>query len=129
MLSAAHVIIYADDAEKARAFCRDVLGLPSVDAGRGWLIFGLPPAELAAHPVEPGDEAGSSAGPGIGGRHQLYLMCDDIHATVNTLMHRGVEFVTPVLDQGWGLLATFIAPGMGRLSIYQPRHPFPPRPS
>jgi catechol 2,3-dioxygenase-like lactoylglutathione lyase family enzyme len=112
MINAAHAIIYSDDAEATRAFLRDVLGFGKhVDAGDGWLIFALPPAEVAVHPDE------------HGGRHELYLMCDDINATVAELKGKGVEFTTPVSDQGWGLLTSLKVPGGGELGLYQPRHP------
>jgi catechol 2,3-dioxygenase-like lactoylglutathione lyase family enzyme len=88
-----HAIVFSPAAEKVRAFFADVLGMPSVDAGGGWLIFALPPAELAVHPAD-GD-----------GRHQLYLMCDDIHATLAELRAKGAEVARDVSDQGWGLLA------------------------
>src|SRR5438128_521879 len=101
MITGAHTIIYAADADKARAFFRDVLNFPSVDAGRGWLIFGLPPAELAAHPAD---------SPADSGTHELYLMCDDIHKTVADLKAKGVEFTQPISDQGWGLLTTLTIP-------------------
>jgi catechol 2,3-dioxygenase-like lactoylglutathione lyase family enzyme len=109
----AHVIIYARDPEAARAFFRDVLGLPSVDAGGGWLIFELPPAELAAHPAEEG------------GDHELYLMCDDIEATVEELKQKGVEFTRPVIDAGWGLVTALAVPGAADLALYEPKHPSP----
>jgi len=109
----AHVVIYARDPEAARAFFRDVLDLPSVDAGRGWLIFELPPAELAAHPSEEG------------GDHQLYLMCDDIEATVADLRQKGVEFTRPVVDAGWGFVTALAVPGAADLALYEPKHPSP----
>ncbi len=120
MITGAHTIVYTQDAGALRAFFRDVLELPCVDAGEGWLIFGLPPAELAAHPAElmPG-------GAKTGGRHELYLICDDIEATVRELTTRGAEFATPVSDQGWGLLTTIRLPGGGELGLYEPRHPRP----
>ena len=79
MITGLHSIIYAQDADKVRAFLRDVLGLKSVDAGHGWLIFAAPPAELAAHPIEPGEKP----------HHELYLMCDDLKATMNELSEQG----------------------------------------
>lgn len=112
MITGAHTIIYASDANAARAFFRDVLGFPSVDAGEGWLIFGLPPAELAAHPLEGGEA----------GRHELFLMCDDIRRTVEELRGKGVEFTSDVTDQGWGLLTSLRIPGGGEISLYEPRH-------
>ena len=111
MITGAHAILYTEDAEALRAFLRDVLGFPSVDAGGGWLIFGLPPAELAAHPTE------------HGGRHELYLMCDDIEATVAELRGRGVSFTGPVSDEGFGLMTAIALPGGGELGLYEPRHP------
>lgn len=113
MINGMHTIVYAKDAEKARAFFRDVLGFSSVDAGRGWLIFALPPGEIAAHPAETGQS----------GRHEIYLMCDDIQRTVSDLKAKGVEFDGEISDRGWGVLATMIVPGLGSLGIYQPRHP------
>ena len=111
MIAAAHVLIYADDAEATRAFFRDVLGWKNVDAEDGWLIFALPPAELAVHPGE--------------ASHQLYLMCDDIAATTTELRARGVEFARDVSDQGWGLLTAIKLPGGGELGLYEPKHPLP----
>lgn len=111
MIRGAHVILYTADAEADRAFLRDVLGLAHVDSGGGWLIFQLPPAELAVHPAE------------SSGAVELYLVCDDIDATVADLGARGVEFEGEVTDQGWGRLATIRLPGGGRLGIYEARHP------
>jgi predicted enzyme related to lactoylglutathione lyase len=116
MITGVHAIVFSPDAAKVRAFFADVLGLRSADAGNGWLIFALPPAELAVHPAE-GD-----------GRHELYLMCDDIHATLAELRAKGAEVARDVSDQGWGLLAAIRLPDGGELPIYQPRHPSPPRP-
>ncbi len=111
MITGVHAIIFASQAEEVRAFLRDVLGFPSVDAGGGWLIFACPPAELAAHPTE-SDE-----------HHELYLMCDEIHATVKELTAQGVEFTGPVSDQGFGLMTALRLPGGGELGLYEPRHP------
>jgi catechol 2,3-dioxygenase-like lactoylglutathione lyase family enzyme len=112
MITGAHAIIYSRDAEATRAFLRDKLGLSrSVDAGGGWLIFALPPAEVAVHPDA------------SGGRHELYLLCDDIEATVAQLKARGVEFTAPISDQGWGRLTSVKIPGAGELGLYEPRHP------
>ena len=119
MINGVHAIIFSDDAEGVRAFFRDVLGLPSVDAGGGWLIFALPPAELAPHPA-----AGSEAG-----RHELYLMCDDIQASVAELDAKGVRFAGPVSDEGFGLLTSIALPGGGTLGLYEPRHPTPLAPA
>ena len=110
MITGAHVIVYSRDADADRAFFRDVLEYPHVDAGGGWLIFKLPPAEVAVHPVE---GAGS---------HELYLMCDDVNATVEQLAAKGVT-CGPVNDQGWGLLTSIRLPGGGELGLYEPRHP------
>ena len=109
----AHAIIYSRDAEADRSFFRDVLSFDSVDAGGGWLIFKLPPAELAMHPDE------------TGGRHELYLMCDDVHATVEELKAQGVEIVREVTDEGFGLASAIRLPGGGELGLYEPRHPSP----
>ena len=116
MITGMHAIVFSPEAEKVRAFFRDVLALSSVDAGGGWLIFALPPAELAVHPAE-GDS-----------RHELYLMCDDIHATLAGLRGKGVEVARDVTDQGWGLVAAIRLPDGSQFPIYEPRHPSPPRP-
>ncbi len=108
-----HAIVFSPDAAKARAFFADVLNLPSVDAGGGWLIFALPPAELAVHPGD-GD-----------GRQELYLMCDDIHATLDELRAKGVEVAREVDDRGWGLLAAIRLPDGTEFPVYQPRHASP----
>ena len=115
MITGVHAIVYTSDADADRAFLRDVLGFESVDAGGGWLIFALPPAELAAHP-----HASSDA-------HELYLMCDEIHATVEELRAKGVDLDGSVSDEGWGLVTALRLPGGGELGLYEPRHPLPPR--
>ncbi len=107
------MIVYSRDAEADRAFVRDVLGFASVDAGGGWLIFALPPAELAVHPHA------------TGGAHELYLMCDDVHATVDALAAQGVQIVRAVTDEGFGLTTAIRLPGGGDLGLYEPRHPSP----
>ena len=117
MIAGAHAIVFAEDAELARAFVRDVLGFPSVDAGDGWLIFGLPPAELAFHP-------GGGWGLGIG-EHLLFLMCHDVQREVADLEAKGVEFVSPITDEGYGLVTRFKVPGAGEMGLYEPRHPSP----
>ncbi len=114
MINGAHVIIHSRDAKADRAFFRDVLRYPHVDAGDGWLIFKLPPAEAAVHPTD-------AEGP-TDGRHELYLMCDDVRATIEELTARGVEFTKDVTDAGWGLLTALRLPGGGELGLYQPRH-------
>ena len=106
----AHAVIYSRDAEADRAFFHDVLQYPHVDAGGGWLIFKLPPAEVAVHPAE---GAGSQ---------ELYLMCDDVNATIEELSAKGVTCGS-VSDEGWGLLTSIRLPGGGDLGLYEPRHP------
>jgi len=113
LIGAVHVTVFSTDAEATRAFLRDVLELDSVDAGGGWLIFALPPAELGVHPTD-GEP-----------RHELYLMCDDIEATVARLEEKGVELARPVSDEGFGLVAYVRVPGLGELGVYEPRHPSP----
>jgi catechol 2,3-dioxygenase-like lactoylglutathione lyase family enzyme len=113
VITGVHAIVFSPEADKVRAFVTDVLGLTSVDAGGGWLIFALPPAELAVHPAD-GDT-----------RHELYLMCDDIHATLAELRAKGVEVAKDVADQGWGLLAAIRLPDGSELPIYEPRHSSP----
>ena len=115
-IDAVHVTVFSRDAEATRTFFRDVLELDSVDAGGGWLIFALPPAEIAAHPTD--GEAG----------HELYLMCDDVEATVAGLEGKGVELTGPVSDEGWGLVTGIRLPGGGALGLYEPRHPRPSAP-
>ncbi len=119
MIAGVHALLYAHDAEAARAFFRDVLGLESLDGGDGWLYFVLPPAELACHPG-----AGIIAGREEG-RAELFLMCEDVEATRRELEDKGVEFVEPVEDEGWGLLTRFKVPGFGEIGLYEPRHPSP----
>jgi catechol 2,3-dioxygenase-like lactoylglutathione lyase family enzyme len=116
VITGMHAIVFSPNAEKVRAFFADVLGFSSVDAGGGWLIFALPPAELAVHPADGA------------GRHELYLMCDDIHATLAELRGNGVEVSREVSDQGWGLLAAIRLPDGEEFPIYQPRHPSPRQP-
>jgi hypothetical protein len=113
MITGVHAIVFSKDAEGVRKLFQDVLGFPSVDAGDGWLIFGLPPAELAAHPTEGANH------------HELYLMCDDVHATVEELKVKGVELAHPVRDEAFGLSTAIILPGGGELGLYEPRHASP----
>lgn len=115
MIIGAHAIVYSSHAEADRAFLRDVLALPNVDVGDGWLIFGLPPAELAVHPSDAGDV------------HEIYLLCDDVEVFVADMARRGVS-CGPVQDRGWGLLTEISLPGGGKLGVYQPRHPRPKTP-
>ncbi len=112
MLIGGHSIIYSRNAEADRAFLRDVLRLPNVDVGEGWLIFGLPPAEVAVHPSENNDE------------HEFYLMCDDIRAFVAQMQERRIA-CSPVQDQGYGIFTQVTLPGGGKLGVYQPRHARP----
>jgi len=115
VITGIHAIMFSPEAEKVRAFLADVLGMSSVDAGGGWLIFALPPAELAVHPAD-----------GVG-HHELYLMCDDIQATLAELKGRGADVVRDVSDQGWGLLAAIRLPDGSEFPVYEPRHPSPLR--
>lgn len=111
MINGAHVILYTRDADADRAFIRDALGYPAVDAGDGWLIFRLPPAEVAVHPTESEN------------RHEFYLMCDDLASTLSELSAKGVETSGSVSDEGWGLLGSIKLPSGADLPLYEPRHP------
>ena len=113
MITGVHALIFSRDSDGVRAFFRDTLGFSSVDAGGGWLIFALPPSEVAAHPADGPPSA------------ELYLICDDIDATVADLEAKGVEMTGPVVDQGWGLVTGVALPGGGSLGLYEPRHPRP----
>jgi catechol 2,3-dioxygenase-like lactoylglutathione lyase family enzyme len=110
MIFGAHVIVYSKDADADRAFFRDVLGFPSVDAGHGWLIFALPPAEAAIHPADEN------------GRHELYLMCDDLKAQISTLKEKGVV-CSELHEERWGSITRIRLPGGGEVGLYQPKHP------
>ena len=110
MIFGAHVIVFSQDAAADRAFFRDVLGLPSVDAGHDWLIFALPPAEVAVHPAD--GEAGS----------ELYFMCDDLAAEIAALVAKGVR-CEAVQEARWGSITYIPLPGGGRVGLYQPKHP------
>jgi catechol 2,3-dioxygenase-like lactoylglutathione lyase family enzyme len=112
MIRGAHVVLYSTDADADRAFFRDVLEYPCVDAGHNWLIFALPPAELAVHPTE------SSEG------HELFLMCDDIEAFIEQMSQRGVECAERSTER-WGSLTRLTLPSGATLGIYQPSHPSP----
>src|SRR5690242_18912449 len=114
MVSGAHAIIYSTNAEADRAFFCDVLRLSSVDAGHGWLIFVLQPAEIAVHPSEEN------------GRHEIYFMCEDLDATMQALANHGVS-CGPVMNQPWGRLTQLTLPGGGSIGVYQPRHPIAAR--
>jgi catechol 2,3-dioxygenase-like lactoylglutathione lyase family enzyme len=112
MINGAHVVIYSKDPEADRAFFRDTLNFPCVDAGHGWLIFAMPPLEAAFHDSERNDQ------------HELYLMCDDISSTLRDLRSKNVQ-VMEITEQRWGKLASFKLPGGGKIGIYQPTHPSP----
>ena len=110
MISGAHVVVYSKDAEADRAFFRDVLGFRSVDAGHGWLIFALPPAEAAVHPS---DESGTQ---------EVYFMCDNLKAEVASLAKKNVE-CSEVQEARWGSITEMRLPGGGEVGLYQPKHP------
>jgi len=110
MIFGAHIIVYSRDATADRAFLREVLGLSSVDAGHGWLIFALPPAEVAVHPAEEND------------RHELYFMCDDLKAEISTLGEKGIP-CSEVQEARWGSITHIRLPGGGEVGLYQPKHP------
>lgn len=111
MISGTHVILYTNDAPADRTLLVDLVGTAHVDAGDGWLILKLPPAELAVHPTEGKPQ------------HELYLMVDDAEAFVDDLARRGIEVTSPVADRGWGRLLSFRLPSGAQLSAYEPRHP------
>jgi hypothetical protein len=112
MIHGAHVIIYSKDAEADRAFFRDTLKYRHADAGHGWLIFALPPAEVAVHPGESND------------KHELYLMCDDINGFIAEMAKKNVS-CGPVSQERWGVLTSVTLPGGGNLGVYEPRHASP----
>ena len=112
MIIGAHSIIYSKDPEADRAFLKDVLELPNVDVGEGWLIFGLPPAEVAVHPSRQN------------GLHEFYLMCEDVGAFIKAMKKRSIQ-CEPPQDMGWGVLTQLVLPGGGKLGVYQPRHARP----
>jgi len=113
MIDGAHVVVHSHDADADRAFFRDVLGFPWVDAGHGWLIFALPAAEAAFHPAEGND------------RHELYLMCDDLKNEMAALRAKGVS-CSEVTEARWGSITKISLPGGGEIGLYQPKHPKPP---
>jgi hypothetical protein len=112
MIYGAHVIIYSKDADADRAFIRDVLKFTSVDAGHGWLIFALPPAEVAVHPSDENNV------------HELYLMCDDVHELIAEMKKKEVE-CSPIDEQRWGSITRVRLPGGGKIGVYQPKHASP----
>ena|SRR3990167_2425773 len=113
MITGAHTILYSRDADADRAFLRDVIGFPHVDAGHGWLIFGLPPAEIAVHPGDTGDTT------------EFYLMCDDINAFVRDMDAKSVA-CSEIQIQRWGKIVSVSLPGGGKLGVYEPLHARPP---
>jgi hypothetical protein len=117
MIIGAHALIYSRRPEADRAFLRDVLSLPHVDVGEGWLIFGLPPAEVAVHPLEAGDEES----------HELYLLCEDAEGFADAMRARNIQ-VGPIENRGWGLLTSVTLPGGGTIGVYEPRHARPKTP-
>jgi predicted enzyme related to lactoylglutathione lyase len=110
LISGVHALIYSHDAAADRAFFSDVLGLDSVDSGGGWLIFALPPSELAIHPTEKADD------------HELYLLCENIEATATELERRGVPLTRPFNEERWGRVTRITLPGGGQIGLYQPKH-------
>ena len=115
-ITGAHALLYTSEPEAVRSIFRDVLGWRHVDAGDGWLIFALPPAEVGVHPAEgPTFEAGT--------RHQLALMCDDVAATVAELSGKGLEIRGEPEHEGWGITTTLVLPGGLEVMLYEPRHP------
>ncbi len=117
MINGVHSLIFTKDAEAARAFFRDVLEFPWVNAGDGWLVFALPPMEIGLHP-EDGDRS-----------HEIHLLCDDIHATVARLQAKGVKLVQPVHEEVWGIATAIEVPGGAWIGLYQPKHPLAIQPS
>ena len=113
MINGAHCVIFSQDAEADRAFLRDVLELPNVDVGDGWLIFKMPPAEIGVHPSD-----GATT-------HEISLMCDDLEATMADLTGKGIEFKGEVVDQGYGLVTYMVLPGGVEVQLYEPRRPTP----
>jgi catechol 2,3-dioxygenase-like lactoylglutathione lyase family enzyme len=112
MISGAHVVVYSKNAEADRAFFRDILGFPSVDAGHGWLIFALPPAEAAFHPADQNSV------------HELYFLCDDLKAEMTSLAKKNV-MCSEVQEAQWGSITRIRLPGGGDVHLYQPKHPRP----
>jgi hypothetical protein len=112
MIIGAHSILYSRNPDADRAFLRDTLGLPHVEVGEGWLIFGLPPAELAVHPSDDNDV------------HEFFLMCDDVEGFAGEMKRRGIS-CGEIQNMGWGRLTRVTLPGGGKLGVYQPRHARP----
>jgi predicted enzyme related to lactoylglutathione lyase len=120
MINGAHFLLYSKDPEADRGFLRDVLGFRSVDAGRGWLIFALPPAEIAVHPSE-AEWAPPNSVDGVTGV-ALYLMCDDLPSTMKSFQAKQVSFA-PIAEAQWGTVTTFPLPSGAKIGLYQPKHP------
>jgi catechol 2,3-dioxygenase-like lactoylglutathione lyase family enzyme len=119
MITGFHTIVYSDDAEVTRAFFRDVLEWPYLDAHGGWLIFKTPPGELGVHPTDgPAGERWAEVP-----HHQASLMCDDLEATIADLRAKGVEIEGDIEDQGFGRVSSIVVPGAGSMMLYEPRHP------
>jgi len=112
MIYGTHVVLYSANAEADRVFFRDVLGYPFTDAGHGWLIFTLPPAEVAIHPAE------------VDNRHELYLMCDDLQGEIQALQDKGVQ-CSEIEEARWGSVTKIQLPGGGKVGLYEPKHPSP----
>jgi len=110
MISGAHIVLYSKDAEADRKFFQNVLKFPHVDAGNGWLIFALPPTELAFHPTKKGDSQG------------FFLMCDDLKATIKMLKQKNVQCSAPI-EEDWGAVALITLPSGSEIGLYQPKHP------
>jgi hypothetical protein len=115
-ITGVHTLLYTSEPEALRAVLRDVFGFDHVDAGDGWLIFRLPPAELGVHPAEGPTYAG-------GVRHQLTFMCDDVETTVRELRAKGIEIPGEPEDEGWGISVMMTLPGGVEMMLYEPRHP------
>jgi hypothetical protein len=113
MISGAHIILYSTDSSADRKFFRDVLKFPYVDAGEGWLIFALPPAEVAVHPAKSLKENEA---------HSLFLMCDNLNSTVKSLRQKQVK-CSVIEEQEWGKIALITLPSGGKLGLYEPKHP------
>jgi catechol 2,3-dioxygenase-like lactoylglutathione lyase family enzyme len=122
VINGSHVVLYTSEPEAVRDTLRDVFELPHVDGGDGWLIFALPPAEVGVHPAE-----GPTYSTGV--RHQLCLMCDDIKATIDELVAKGVQVSGPPEDEGWGITTNLLLPGGLEVMLYEPRHPTAVRPT
>ena len=121
MITGVHTMFYSSNAPATRAFLRDKLGFPATDVGEGWLIFDLPEAEMGCHPA---DDAHPHSRPGA---HSISFYCDDINQTVAHLKSKGVEFTSPIKDQGYGLVTTFKMPGNIEVDLYQPHYRRNPR--